>query len=398
MAKVKVLLLGQSHTDPAAFVAASNFVKRCVDNGVKVACGYEGSIEVVSMSERISYLLLEREKLLKSSASNDEKQKALNKHIGSNEGFALYTYLIQNNITALPFECPNWSEERNAIATKHSLSFDYFHEDCPELNQFYLQSENRRISYMADQLAKLYSQFQEDRQNGLILLFNFGPVHVERLARYAKQHKEIDIDVINCIPRFTPLSLEDSKQDIIAAKKKFSDAADTPEFLKIPVSTEYVDLCYDPNQTVLGTNSDCSKITQISVPDFYDFSKLDKHLDRVIPSIRFSDHETSRELQIRADKFDHPRRKSVKFEKVRLKELSPKQLEAIQALDENVITLPDHNQGNNTYLVFFPLVLRKQIEAIQKQKPAAAKEPTQTGSWAIRTESKGEKQQGISKQ
>ncbi len=125
---IKTILIGQIHEDPAAFVAAHHIIKKCVDNGVKLVCGYEDDRALAELIPFIEGDVCSREQIF---AALDEEEKnaipaimprrsgqnytitdILGNTSGRPEQLALLHYLQMNAIEVVPLEEKGGPERR----------------------------------------------------------------------------------------------------------------------------------------------------------------------------------------------------------------------------------------------------------------------------------------------
>jgi hypothetical protein len=153
-------------------------------------------------------------------------------------------------------------------------------------------------------------------------------------------------------------------------------------------------------------------VTSVTLGSF-DASPLNSVLDQVIPCITVAVDATKLNngletlvverggktrlngsdllIQLRCDKFDVELRKALGFDKVRLKNLDPEKLEAIQNLSPSIQLIPDTNFAKNAYLCLYPSELGEKIKAINtaKSTPAAQNAPNvEQGKWTSSVQNK----------
>jgi hypothetical protein len=424
--KTKVIILGQVHQDPAPFVASYNLIKKCVDNGIKVACAYEnkqplneyireaeqGAIFRNAVYELKSPNTAASEFKCRSNRTGQvmsqesipnifrDREKILHNNQGYAEILALLKYINSNNIDNTPLDNKDITKDIENKLNQFEITANTVavETDSQEKGQeAYLQLfeplmhsvEQVRIDHMQKQINQLSKNINE---NGVIVVFNMGMMHQERLAKHLEKEGSFDVQIIQCNPHEI-ISNKIIKQEMATAKERkaaLEKAVDSPEIQQMPVKLNVVTLEYNPTSTQLVLSNDYSNINSVTLGEFNDFNKINKHLDRIIPNISIvfkktkvtseieemtkqrggiitSENENST-ITLRCDQFDAPIREKLGFEKTRLNNITQDKRIRLNGLHDSIITCPDNNQKETTFLCYYPKELKKSIQDIANEK------------------------------
>lgn len=438
--QIKTIIIGQHHRDPAAFIAAYNLIKRLHDNGVKVVCGHEelpiAKIKGKDVVVTIDYLYkdLQDNTLLKLAAAKlkspdadpkelefrpegqilpkqnvrkifEDKDDFLIRFLEDIEKFALVKYLKDSKIP-LSFidknkdqaECDTIDRTAHVRASLQATNPTNWNKRyLQELNQGLAKIEPKRMAGMVSSILEMKAKLK-DADNAVMVLFNIGNIHIERLAKHLKQNGLEEPIAIECQPGENLLKLKDvsdSMVDMEQRKKAFSQIVDSPEIRAMKADTHKVQLEYDQSLTKVEVNRSFSSVDSVYPGEFPDFVKISPYLDSIIPDLTviannakitdrvssllkernanvINNGETS-SITLRRDKFDTAIRGELGFKKARLAKLSDAKIAQIQGISDSIVMVKDNNYTDNTYLCFYPEELGKKITAVMKEKEPAGK-------------------------
>jgi hypothetical protein len=396
---IRVIIFGQDHYDPAPYVAAYNLIKRLQDNGIPVSAAFEGYWDTKKYEEVTKDNIIFKEAVKKltsphtppqkfeSRVSNysqenirnifRDKAKITQNCPEFNELLGLLRYLNENKIIATPLQNDKLKKELNDALENKTRQ---------EQDKVFHSFEPKRIELMLKKMAQHKNEIiDEGHTNGVIVVFNLGMMHQERLAKHL-QKEGYEVDVIECTPSDKNMIDPNQAGDRIA----LSMAVDSAEIQKMPVNVNVVELNYDQTKTEVVINKDLKTIGTARLGDFPDFTKISKHLDGLIPPVSITlptskitpaieemivkkggvltEENDKSTLIIRRDNFDKELRDKLGFEKKRITTISPEKADKIAALNESIAIFPDQNQEKGTFLYFAPTELTTEIEKIRTEK------------------------------
>lgn len=386
---VKTILIGQIHEDPAAFMAAYHIIKKCVDNGVKVVCGVEDDRSLADIIKSVESDVWLRTIYL-DDASTDVKnstppimprnqgrngrnsyQAVMGNTSGRPEQLALLRYLAKNNISVVPLEdsiaSKNFSTKRQELALQlesqglkgEEIQQEYAKQHLALNNEY----EISRVQHMVGKLSKIHTTLLSGgHDNAVVVLFNMGYLHQERIARHAKV-ANIDVNIIECLPPLEKCyeSLQGHLRNGVATKAKREQLLDTEEIQQIPVSVTHLTLDYNTSNTI-SRLGETRRIADIQPGEFPDFLKVEPHIHDLTPSIHINTEDGI--ITLPTHQFDLTARINAGFNKSRLSGIDEQKKATIEALSENITLIADNNKATGTYLTFYPTKFKNQIDTI----------------------------------